>query len=293
MIEYVPAKTIVYKEKHYGWFGSDYKMNVYRGCNHGCIYCDSRSDCYRIEDFHRVKAKENALAIIRDDLRRKVKPGVVVTGATSDPYNPFEKDLLLTRHALELINAYGFGTAIATKSTLITRDADVLSDIKEHSPVLVKMTVTCADDGLSRQLEPGAPPTSERFAAIRQLADRGIYCGVLLMPILPYVTDNRENLLAILHMAKKAGARFIYAGGLTMRPGQREYFLPRLDKILPGMQERYTKHFGSEYHCPSPKARELWPMMEEVCREMGLLFRMKDIIQSYRMGYEGNQLRFF
>lgn len=151
MIEYIPAKTIVTKTKSPEWFGMDYNMNIYKGCCHGCIYCDSRSECYHVENFDKVRAKENALQIIRDDLRRKVKKGVIGTGAMSDPYNPFEEKLCLTRHALELVDAYEFGIAIATKSPLITRDADILSGIKEHSPVLCKITITTADDELSKK----------------------------------------------------------------------------------------------------------------------------------------------
>lgn len=133
-MEYISAKTIVTKTKDTGWFGIDYNMNIYKGCCHGCIYCDSRSECYQIKDFDRVRAKKDALAVIRDDLRRKVKTGVVGTGAMSDPYNPWEKELLLTRHGLELLDAFGFGAAIATKSTLMMRDAEILESIREHSP---------------------------------------------------------------------------------------------------------------------------------------------------------------
>ena len=153
-MEYIGAKTIVTKTKDSRWFGIDYNMNIYKGCCHGCVYCDSRSDCYQIQDFDRVRAKEDAIRIIRDDLRRKVKTGVVGTGAMSDPYNPFEKELKLTRHALELVDAFGFGAAIATKSHLMMRDMDILESIKDHSPVLCKVTVTTADDDLAKKIEP-------------------------------------------------------------------------------------------------------------------------------------------
>ena len=125
-MEYIPAKQILSRNRSTAWFGTDYTMNLYRGCCHGCIYCDSRSACYGIEDFGRVRAKENALALLRDELRRKVRPGIVGMGSMSDPYNPFEGELQLTRHALELLDAYGFGAAIATKGDGITRDIDVL-----------------------------------------------------------------------------------------------------------------------------------------------------------------------
>jgi DNA repair photolyase len=174
-IETIGAKTIVTKTKSNGWFGCDYNMNIYRGCSHGCIYCDSRSDCYRVTDFDTVRAKENALRIISDDLRRKVKTGVVATGAMSDPYNLFEKELRLTRRALELIAAYGFGIAIDTKSDLITRDLDILQEISRNAPALCKLTITTADDGLCRKIEPRAlfrPGVSPPF---RSLPKRGFF----------------------------------------------------------------------------------------------------------------------
>ncbi|MCL2673993.1 MAG: radical SAM protein, partial [Defluviitaleaceae bacterium] len=199
----VPAKTIVTRvKKPSSWFGAEYNMNIYRGCSHGCIYCDSRSECYRNFDFDTVKVKEDALRIIRDELRKKAKSGVIGTGAMSDPYNPLEQELQLTRHSLELINAFGFGVAIDTKSPLVTRDIDILQDIKQHSPVIVKLTVTTDDGGLCKKLEPNVATSSERFAAIKTLSDNGIYAGVLMMPILPFINDTDENISAIVTNAK-------------------------------------------------------------------------------------------
>ncbi|MDL2232729.1 radical SAM protein [Ruminococcaceae bacterium OttesenSCG-928-L11] len=293
-MEYTPAKHIVYRDKGYDWFGTEYKMNIYRGCCHGCIYCDSRSDCYQIDRFDTVRAKENALAIIRDDLRRKVKPGVVMTGATSDPYNPFEEELQLSRHALELISAYGFGVGIATKSPLIVRDIDILLDIMEHSPVIAKLTITTVDDDLGKRLEPYAPPVSQRFAALNQLTDKGIFAGVLLMPVLPWITDSPEQILALVERARECGARFIYPWfGLSMRSGQREHLYAQFDERFPGMREKYTAAFGERYNCPSPRAKKLYGLFCAACDAAGILYRMDDIIKSYRMGYEGTQLTFF
>lgn len=153
----IPAKTIVTRTRSRWWFGTDYNMNLYRGCTHGCIYCDSRSSCYHNPDFDHIAVKENALAIVRDDLRRKVQRGVVATGAMSDPYNPLERKLRLTRHALELLSAYGFGVAVDTKSDLVSRDADVLSEIAAQMPALVKFSITTADPALAARLEPGHP----------------------------------------------------------------------------------------------------------------------------------------
>ena len=187
----IPAKTIVTSTPNgAGWFGARYNMNIYRGCSHGCIYCDSRSECYRNDDFDTVCAKQDALRIIRDDLRRKTQPGVVSTGAMSDPYNPFERTEQLTRHALELLAAYGFGAAIATKSDLICRDIDVLHEIHATAPVLCKLTVTTADDALARAIEPHAPPPSARLDALARLSDAGLTTCILLMPVLPWLTDT-------------------------------------------------------------------------------------------------------
>ena len=292
-METIPAKSIVTRTKSAAWFGTRYNMNIYRGCCHGCIYCDSRSDCYGIENFDRVRAKENALGIIRDELRRKVQRGVIGTGAMSDPYNPFEAETQLTRHALELISAYGFGVSIATKGTLVTRDIDVLREVAQNAPVIVKLTITCADDALARRIEPGAPPSSARFEALRALSDAGIYAGVLLMPMLPWISDDRENINAVAAMAGASGARFLYPGSLTLRTGQREPFYAALDRSFPGLRERYETRFGTRYVASSPRARTLAGDLADACRQNGLLSRMLDITRGYQRGYEIEQLSLF
>ena len=254
----IPAKTIVTRTRSRWWFGTDYNMNLYRGCTHGCIYCDSRSSCYHNPDFDHIAVKENALAIVRDDLRRKVQRGVVATGAMSDPYNPLERKLGLTRHALELLSAYGFGVAVDTKSDLVSRDADVLSEIAAQMPALVKFSITTADPALAARLEPGAPSPERRFAAMEQLAKAGVFTGLLLMPVLPGLTDNRENLSRLLRQTAEAGGRFCYCWpGLTMREGQREYFYQALDREFPGLREKYEKRYGARYRCTVPGAAKL------------------------------------
>ncbi|MCL2580152.1 MAG: radical SAM protein [Oscillospiraceae bacterium] len=287
----ISAKTIITRWKISAeWFGAEYNMNLYRGCNHGCIYCDSRSECYRDSDFETVKVKENALQIVRDELRRKVKTGVIATGSMSDPYNPLEQELKLTRHALELINAYGFGVAIATKSPLVTRDIDILSEIKSHSPVIVKMTVT-AGDALQKKIEPTAPGTSARFDALSQLSARGIYCGVLLMPVLPFITDSEANITGILEQASQAGANFVYpAFGMTLRAGNREYYYDALDRDFPGLKEKYIARYGDRYSCASPAAKKLWAVFTQKAEQLGLVYDMKAIISGYKMGYGDRQL---
>ncbi len=289
----VPAKTILQRNKSTAWFGCEYNMNLYRGCCHGCLYCDSRSDCYHVEQFDTVRAKENALAILRDELARKTHTGVVATGAMSDPYNPFEGTQLLTQHALSLLHAYGFGVAISTKSDLITRDIDLLRMLAAQSPVLCKITITTGDDALAAQLEPHAPVSSRRFAALEQLSAAGIFSGLLLMPVLPFLEDTDENILSIVQRAAAAGARFIYpAFGVTMRAGQREYFLNGLDAAFPGQSlgQKYRSRYGTRYFCGSPRARHLWEIFCAACQKQGLLYDMPDIIRAYRAGYETQQL---
>lgn len=295
-MDYIPAKHLLHRSKTTQWFGTDHTMNLYRGCCHGCLYCDSRSACYQNPDFDRVQAKADALTILRDDLARKVKPAFIGMGAMSDPYNPFEKELLLTRHALELIDAYQCGVTAATKSDLIARDIDLYRLIQDHSPVICKLTVTTTDDVLAAKVETHAPPPSRRLKALEELSRAGIFSGVLLMPVLPFVEDSVENVLSVVDSAARAGARFVYAAfGVTMRDGQREYFLNGLDRVFPGqgIGEKYRRRYGSRYMCPSPRARELWELFSARCRELGLLYEMKHIISAATRSYEDRQLSFF
>ena len=288
----IPAKTIIQKNNSPDqWFGLDYNMNIYRGCPHGCVYCDSRSDCFKNPDFETVKVKENALEVIRNELTRKTKTGIIGTGAMSDPYNPLEKELKLTRHSLELINAFGFGVSPITKSDLITRDADVLLDIKCHSPVNVKFTITTADDELCKKLEPCVSITSERFEAMSRLSAQGLFCGVLILPLLPFVNDTEENVLKILRMTKEAGGKYVYTYmGMTLRQGSREIYYKHLDDILPGIKEKYMKRFGVRYSCISPRSKKLWNVFTAECERLGLLYDMKAIIFGYKAGYGSGQL---
>lgn len=295
-METVPAKHLLHRSRSTEWFGTDHTMNIYRGCCHGCLYCDSRSDCYQIGEFDRVRAKSDALRILRDDLARKVRPAFIGMGAMSDPYNPFEREEQLTRHGLELIDAYGCGVAIATKSDLIVRDIDILTSIQSHSPVICKLTVTTADDALAAKLEPNAPPSSRRLAALGELSGAGLFAGVLLMPVLPFLEDSEENVLSVVEGTAKAGAKFVYpAFGVTMRQGQREYFLDGLERAFPGqgLKERYLRQYGDRYQCVSPRAGALWKVFAAACRGWGILYDMKSIIRAAALGYGDRQLTFF
>lgn len=295
-MDYIPAKHILIRSKSTAWFGTDHTVNLYRGCCHGCLYCDSRSDCYRNPDFDRVTAKSDALRILRDELARKVRPAFIAMGAMSDPYNPFEEELLLTRHALELIDAYDCGVSVDTKSDLIVRDIDLYQSIQAHSPVICKLTITTVDEDLAAKVEPRAPSPARRLAAIRSLAQAGVFCGVLLMPVLPFLEDRPEQVLSVVDRSADAGAKFIYPGfGVTMRQGQREYFLRELDRAFPGehLSRRYLARYGDRYRCPSPRARELWEVFAARCRERGLLYQMPHIVSAATRGYGDRQLTFF
>ena len=294
-MEFINAKTIISKyTESESWFGINYNMNIYKGCCHGCIYCDSRSECYQVEDFDRVRAKGNALSLIERELKSKRKKGVVGTGAMSDPYNPFERDHMLTRGALELLNRYGFGVAIATKSDLIVRDLDILKKISEHSPVLIKISITTADDILCSKIEPNVSSAKDRFKAIKELSREGIFVGILLMPVLPFIEDNEDNISKIIDLANQSGAKFIYpAFGVTLRQNQREWYYEKLDQLFPSVKDKYIKNYGSAYECRSPEAKGLWRLFQNKCNEYGILYKMADIVTEYKKPYESTQLSLF
>lgn len=282
-MEFVPAKTILARPKDDSWFGNDYNMNLYRGCCHGCIYCDSRSDCYGVEDFDRVRLKRNALQILEGELQKKRKKGVVGVGAMSDPYNPFEKEMKATRGALKLLDEYGFGAALDTKGTLVLRDIDLIERISQKSCVNIKVTITTADDSLSKLIEPYAPASSERFRAIRELSRAGIFAGVLFTPLLPYITDTEENVTTMVRLAYENGARFIFPMfGVTLRQNQRDYYYKKLDEHFPGISRKYRSVYRSNYYCGSPQTKKLRNLFQDECRKYGLAFQMRDIIAAYK-----------
>lgn len=293
-MEYISAKHILNRNKSTNWFGTDHTMNLYRGCCHGCIYCDSRSECYHNDDFDTVKAKENALELLRNELRRKVRPAWIGMGAMSDPYTPVEKELELTRKALMLIHAYECGVAVCTKSDLILRDADLYVDIQKRAPVICKMTVTTIDPDLAAKLEPGAASPERRLKAVEGLSKRGIFTGVVMMPVLPFLEDNEENILSVVNLAADAGAKFVYpAFGMTLRDRQREYYFQQLDRLFPGVRQKYEKQYGDRYWCVSPKAKQLWRTFACSCQERGLLYEMKHIVSAAKLPYDDMQFTLF
>lgn len=242
MIREIKAKALLSHSKEPdSWFGIRYSMNIYRGCQHQCIYCDSRSECYGIEDFREVLVKVNALELLRDELPRKREKGTIGTGAMSDPYGPLERGYNLTGQALQIISTWQFPLHLLTKSDMVLRDLDIIAAINRVQ-ARISFTVTTADDALAAKLEPGAPLPSRRYAAMARLAERGVPTGVLLMPVLPFIEDNEENIRGVVERAADAGASYILAAfGMTMRDRQRTYFYQRLDELFPGMRRRYER----------------------------------------------------
>ncbi|MCL1821924.1 MAG: radical SAM protein [Prolixibacteraceae bacterium] len=251
-------------------------MNLYRGCQHGCIYCDTRSKCYGINDISVIYVKQNALELLRGELASKRKNKATIgTGSMNDPYMPVEKELELTRKALRIIGDNKFPVHIITKSNLVARDIDILQDISQ-TYAAVSFTITSADDMLSQKTEPLAPPPSERFVAMEKLTERGIYTGVTLMPILPFINDNTGNIENIVRKAKDAGASYIISMfGVTLRKGSREYFYKALDGKFPGIREKYQSRFGERYECYSPNYKLLENTFQELTTKLGIDIKMK------------------
>ena len=256
------------------WFGIRYTMNLYRGCQHQCIYCDSRSECYRIENFADIQVKANALDLLRKELPRKRTKGTIGTGSMNDPYMPIEAERNLTGRALAIIAEHQFPVHIITKSDLVVRDLATLQTISEVYAA-VSFTITTADDDLGKRLEPGAPKVSARFAAMRELAAHGILVGITLMPVLPFIEDTEENITAIITRAHDAGARYILpAFGVTLRDRQRDYYYAKLDRLFPGLRPKYERTFGQRYSAASPNAKHLDRLCRELCERFSIALKM-------------------
>ena len=255
-------------------------MNLYRGCTHGCIYCDSRSKCYQMaHDFEDIEVKENALDLLEAALRRKRKRCMIGTGAMSDPYMPLEKRLEYTRRALLLIEQYGFGIALQTKSDLILRDLEILKRINGKTKAVVQITLTTADEELCRIIEPNVCTTKRRFEVLKTLHDEGIPTVVWLCPILPYLNDTEDNIKRLLEMCVEAKVRGIlcFGMGLTLREGNREFFYEQLDRHFPMLKQRYIRNYGNQYVVNSPHDAELMRLFHRTCEANGILHNNDEI----------------
>lgn len=249
-------------------------MNVYRGCSHGCIYCDSRSRCYGFtHEFEDIEIKENALELLEDALRRKRKKCMIGTGAMTDPYIPLESKLNITRGAMELVYKYGFGMTVQTKSDRILRDLDLICRINEKTKFVVQTTLTTADDTLCKKIEPNVSTTSERVAMLKIFQSHGVPTVVWLCPILPFINDTEQNINGIIDYCADAGVYGIinFGMGLTLREGNREYFYAQLDKLFPSLKEKYIKTYGGKYEVASPNAARLQALFLRRCKELGII----------------------
>ena len=249
-------------------------MNLYRGCSHGCIYCDSRSTCYGFTHaFEDIEVKENAPELLEAVLRSKRSKCMIGTGSMCDPYLHAEERLMLTRRCLELIDRFGFGVAIQTKSARVLRDIDLLASINRKAKAVVQMTLTTYDESLCRIIEPNVSTTKERFEALLRFRESGIPTVVWLSPILPFINDTEENLRGILSYCVEAGVRGIicFGMGVTLRDGDREYFYEALDRSFPGVKERYVKTFGNAYEIASPDNDRLMRIFHDTCEKYGIL----------------------
>ena len=269
-MHFVTAKTIL----------TPRSMNIYRGCSHGCIYCDSRSKCYQFtHDFEDIEVKQNAPELLEEVLRKKRKRCMIGTGSMCDPYIPIEKELGLMRRCLEIIERHNFGATPQTKSDLVLRDLDILTRINNKTKAVVQMTLTTADDELCRKIEPGVCPTSRRFEVLQACREAGIPTVVWFSPLLPFINDTKENIEGIVDYCARAGVQAIicFGIGLTLREGNREYFYSALDRkfsmssTTDSLKERYQKTFGYSYVCSSPHEAELMKYLAQLCRQNNIL----------------------
>lgn len=273
-------------------------INIYRGCTHGCIYCDSRSRCYQMNhDFEDIEVKINAPEVLEDALRRRRKKCMIGTGAMSDPYIHLEEKLGNTRKCIELIYSYGFGLAIQTKSARILRDLDLLKKINEKAKCVVQMTLTTYDETLCKIIEPNVSTTKERFEVLKIMRDNGIPTVVWLSPILPFINDTEENIGGLLDYSIEAKVHGIicFGIGLTLRDGNREYFYKKLDEHFPGMKERYIKNYGYSYEINSPNNDTLMNIVKSTCKQNGIMYGVEkcfNYLYKFESKNESEQLIF-
>ena len=271
-------------------------MNIYRGCLHGCIYCDSRSLCYQMNHkFEDVEVKANAVGLLENTLRRKRNKCMIGTGAMSDPYMPIEEKLGNMRKCLEVIERYGFGVTMITKSTKVLRDLDLLKKINEKSKCVVQMTLTTYDEDLCRIVEPNVETTYERFRALEILRYNGIPTVVWLCPILPFINDTEENIRGILDYCVRAKVKGIinFDMGVTLRDGNREYFYKKLDEHFPGLKEKYIRMYGNSYQLSSPNSRQLNMIYKSECIKNGIMCDVNECFEylnKYEDKYGGEQI---
>lgn len=257
-------------------------MNIYRGCTHGCIYCDSRSTCYQMKhDFEDIEVKQNAPVLLEEALRKKRKRCMIGTGAMCDPYMHCEEKLGLTRKCLEIIHRYGFGLSIQTKSDRILRDLSLLKSINEQSKCVVQMTLTTYDPELCKILEPHVCTTKRRYETLKVMQENGIPTVVWLTPLLPFINDTQENLRGILDYCFDAGVKGIicFEMGVTLRDGDREFFYTALDRHFPGIKQQYIRRYGNSYICTSDNNESLIKIFNNECKAHGVMHNVGQVFE--------------
>jgi DNA repair photolyase len=257
-------------------------FNLYRGCEHGCVYCDTRSDCYEINhDLSDVEVKEDAEKILKNELRRKNKRVMLTTGSMCDPYTPLEKEIELTRRCLQIIEKHGFGASLITKSDLILRDLDILENINKKAKCVIQMTLTTFDEDLCRKLEPNVVSTKARAKALEEFKKLKIPTVVWLTPILPYINDNEENIKGVLEYCVKTGVKgiILFSFGMTLRKGSREYYYKSLDKLFPGLKQRYIEEFGDSYEIKSPNHDSLYKIFKDTCEKSNIIHNPNEVFE--------------
>jgi DNA repair photolyase len=275
MIKEIEAKSLLSTNKNpASWFGTSYLFNIYRGCEHRCIYCDSRSLCYKVENFDDLLVKVNAVEILKKELKSKRKKGCLGTGAMTDPYTISEKKYSLTRKCLEEIVKYNYPIHITTKSNLILRDVDILQEVNKIY-ASVAMTITTIDDNLSKIVEPFAPSSTDRFKALGVLSTLGICTSITMMPILPFIEDSEENIIGIVEKANYYGVKYIVPWlGMSLRDRQRAYYYENLDKKFPGIREKYEKRFADRYKCSARNINKLGYALKNACAKYDISLNM-------------------
>ncbi len=274
-------------------------MNLYRGCIHGCIYCDSRSKCYRMKhDFEDVEVKLRADALLEYTLKRKRTKSMIATGSMTDPYLPLEEELQLTRRCLNQIERFDFGVVIQTKSNLIMRDIDIIDRINKKTKCIVAMTLTTYDEELCKKIEPNVCTTKERYLVLKEMQKRGIPTIVWLTPILPFINDTEENIRGIMEYCIDAGVYGIInmGMGLTLRDGNREYYYEKLDELFPGLSDKYEAIYKDSYEVLSPNHERLTKVFHELCDANGIVRDNEELfryMREYKNKTLGTQMSLF
>lgn len=285
--------------KSKGILSSSNGMNLYRGCSHGCIYCDSRSKCYHMEhEFEDIEIKENAVELLENTLKRKRTKCMLSTGSMTDPYIPLESQLGNVRKVLSLANQYGFGFTLITKSDRVLQDLDLLKAINDKTKCVIQMTLTTYDEDLCRKIEPYVSTTKERVAVLKKLHEAGIPTIVWLSPILPFINDTEENIKGIIRYCIEAKVKGVicFGMGLTLREGNREYFYAQLDKLFPHIKEKYIQTYGMNYLINSPNHARLMKLFHQLCEENGIMHDNKKIFEylnKFEEKHENIQLSLF